>query len=260
MDLDHFLLLALSTAPKTLNENQGVLAVGLFVLTILLGWVSGIFKALRRKPDIKMCTLPGPTFACVFGTGRKHNGYDTHCTSIALYLRVSNVGTSPTTITDVKVGYRQNIRPQNTIDFLRYRARWLYIDDQSIALSDFQVSIGENIKFYPFLVQKSAVFGESANTYLEPGRATNGIVYFEQPESWGGYFPRSRNFRTKVKIVISDSLGNRYRHVTSIDRVTLADARQYNPQFGITLAQLHGWGDPIDLPLDEHGNLKPPKH
>ena len=122
------------------------------------------------------------------------------------------------------------------------------------------MSIGENIKLYPFLFQKSVVSSESAKTYLEPGRSTNGVVYFEQPESWGGYFPRSRNFRTKVKIVISDSLGKRYRHVTKIDRVTLAKARQYNPQFGTTLAQIHGWEDPIELPLDKHGNLKLPKH
>ena len=260
MDLNHLLWQPLSTAPRTLNDNQGVLAVGLFVLTILLGWISGIFKALRRKPDLKMRTLPGPTFACVFGTGKKHNGYDTHSTGIALYLRISNVGMSSTTITDVKVGYRQNISPRNIIDFLRYRSKWLYIEEQSIAISGFQVSIGENIKFYPFLIQKSVVSGESASTYLEPGRSTNGVVYFEQPESWGGYFPRSRNFSTKIKIVISDCFGKRYRHVTKIERVTLANARQYNPHFGTTSAILHGWESLIELPLDKHGNLMPPKH
>lgn len=157
------------------------------------------------------------------------------------------------------IGYRQNISPRNIVDFLRQRTNWFYIDEQSIAVSDFQASIGENIKFFPFLFQKSAVSGESATTYLEPGRSTNGVTYFEQPECWGGYFPRSRNFRTKVKIVVLDSFGKRYRHVTTIDRVTLANARKYNPQFGTTLAQPHGWKDLLEMPLDKHGNLKPPK-
>ena len=259
MDLNHLLWQPISTVPKILNDNPGVLAVGLFVLTILLGWVSGIFKALRRKPDLKMWTLPGPTFACVFGAGGTHNGHDTHSTGIALYLRISNVGVSSTTITGVKVGYRQNMFPRNIIDFLRYRTKWFYIDEQSVSMSDFQASIGENIKLYPFLFQKSAVSGESADTFLEPGSSTSGVVYFEQSESWGGYFPRSRNFRTKVKIVILDSLGKRYRHVTKIDRVTLADARKYNPDFGTTLAQLHGWAGPTELPLDSDGNLIPPE-
>ena len=260
MSSDHFLLRLLSTAPKILNDNQGVLTLSLFVLTLLFGWISGIFKTLRRKPDLKISTLLGPTFACVFGTGKKYNGYDTHCTSIALYLKISNVSMSPTTITHIKVEYRQNLFPKNIVNLLLKRVKWFYIDQQSIAISDFQASIGENIKLYPFLFQKSAVSGESASTYLEPGRSTNGVAYFEQPECWGGYFPRSRNFRTKVKIVIVDSFGRRYRHVTTIDRVTLANAREYNPQFGMTQAQLHGWKDLIELPLDKHGNLKPPKH
>ena len=260
MELNQILWQQLSITAKILNENQGVLAVGLFVLTILLGWISGIFKSFRRKPELKMRTLPGPTFACVFGTGRKHNGCDTHSTGIALYLKISNVGMSPTTIAEIKVGYHKYAFPQNIVDFLRPWAKWFFIDQQIVSISDFQASIGENIKLYPFLIQISALSGESANTYLEPGRLTNGVIYFEQTESWGGYFPRSRKFRTKVKIVITDSLGKRYRHITKIDRVTLAEARQYNPQFGTTQAQLHGWGNPIELPLDKHGNLKLAKH
>ena len=258
MDLDQIFLQPLSTVPKLLNENQGILAVVLFILSILLGWISGLFKILWRKPDLKIYVLPGPTFACVIGTGREHNGYDTHSTGIALYLKISNVGRSPTTIAQIKVGYRRF--PRNILEFLRLRAKWFFINEQIVAMSDFQVSIGENIKIYPFLNQISNISGESATTFLESGQSTNGVVYFEQSESWGCYFPRSRNFRTKVKIVISDSFGRRYRHVTKIDKVTLAEARQYNPQFGTTLAQLHGWEGPLELPLDNHGNLKSPKH
>ena len=115
MDLNQILLQPLSAVPKLLNENQGVLTVVLFVLTILIGWISGIFKAILRKPNLKIRVLPGPTFACVFGTGGNHNGYDTHSTGIALYLNISNVGLSPTEITQIKVGYRR--LPRNILEF-----------------------------------------------------------------------------------------------------------------------------------------------
>ena len=233
--------------------------VGLFMLTILLGWISGVFKALRRKPELKISTLPGPTFVCVFGTGNKRDGYDTHSTGIALYLRISNVEMSSTSITDVKVGYRLNMSVRNLRDFVRYRVRWFFLNEQSVSLSDFQVAIGENIKVYPFLIQKPFPYGEPSTTFLEPGRSTNGVVYFEQPESWGGYFPVSRHFKNKVKIVISDSFGKCYRCITNVDRLALKDARRYNPKFGTTFAELHGRTAPIELAVDKHGNVMPPK-
>ena len=94
-----------------LNENQGVLTLSIFIITILLGWISGVFKELRSKPELKIETLLGPTFVCVFGTGNKHGIYDTHQTGIALYLRVSYVGVSATNINSVRVGYHWAISP-----------------------------------------------------------------------------------------------------------------------------------------------------
>ena len=70
------------------NANQGVLAIALFAATIFLGWVSGIFSALRRKPKLRIRTKEGPTFIYTFGTGQKFQGYDTHRTGIALYLEL----------------------------------------------------------------------------------------------------------------------------------------------------------------------------
>ncbi len=241
-----------------LNENQGVLTAAIFLLTILLGWFSGIFKALRRKPELKIETLAGPTFVCVFGTGRRHENYDLHRTGIALYLRISNAGVVSTDITEIKVGYHWNISICSLLNCIRYRLGWFYLGEQTVCLADFQTPIGENVKIYPFLTQKSFISGDTPETYLEPGRSINGVVYFEQTESWGGCFPVSRNLKTKMKIVISDAFGRRYQHITKIDRVSLKDARKYNPKFGTTLSELHGSSEPIELPMDKHGNLLPP--
>lgn len=249
---------SVSKTIATLNENQGVLAVAVFILTILLGWFSGIFRALRRKPELKIETLLGPTFVCVFGTGRKYKSYDVHRTGIALYLRISNVGALSTSVIGVKVGYHWNISMRSLLNWICYRLGWFYLEEQTVSMADFQSSIGENIKIYPFLTQKGFISGTTPETYLEPGRSINGVVYFEQKESWGGCFPVSRNLKTKIKIVISDPFGRRYQHVTKIDRVSLKDARRYNPKFGTSLSELQESSEPVELPMDKHGNLLPP--
>ena len=241
-----------------LNENQGVLALTIFIFTILLGGIGVVFKVLRSKPELKIETLLGPTFVCVFGTGNKHGIFDTHQTGIALYLRVSNVGVTATNINSVRLGYHWAISPFSFLNWIRYRVGWYYLPGPAISLADFQVSIGKNLKTYPFLIQKGFVKGDSAELFLEPGRSTNGVVYFEQSESWGGCFPVSHNFQTKIKIVILDTFGKKYRLKTKVGRVKLSDARAYNRKFGNTFSELHGKTEPIELVTDSHGNLLPP--
>ena len=217
-----------------------------------------MFKSLRSRPELRIEVIPGPTFVCVFGKGGKHKGYDTHSTGIALYLRVSNVGALPTSITSIKVGYHWKISPCRLKYWIRYRVGWFYLEAPTVSLADFQALIGENLKIYPFLLQRSAISGESSETYLEPGRSTNGVVYFEQSESWGGCFPASRRYRTKIRIVVSDTFGRQYGLTSKVDRVGLEAARRYNPKFGTTLSELHGETAPTEPMLDRNGNLIPP--
>jgi hypothetical protein len=73
--------------------------------------------------------------------------------------------------------------------WLTNTVEWFWIKEQSVSLSDFQVIIGEHTKFYPFLNQESRVSVSETRTFLEVGRSANGVVYFEQEDSWGGCFP-----------------------------------------------------------------------
>ena len=237
-----------------LNNNQGVVSVLIFVLTITLALLSGLFRAIRHLPHLKIQTLQGPTFVCVFGTGGQYEGYKTHGIGIALYLSVSNVGLSPTAITGIKVGYHWNT-DTSLWSWTRYRLGWFYLEDQTVALADFTASIGDNTKVYPFMTQTGFASGSSAETYLEPGNFANGVVYFEQRESWGRCYPISRCGKTKVRIVISDTFKRKYKFTTEIDRVSLAEARKFNPKFGMTRRELDELEEPLELPIDEHGNL-----
>ena len=191
---------------------------------------------------------------CVFGTGSKYKNYDAHHTGIALYLQVSNKGVVATSIKDVRVGYHWAISPFDFLNWIRYRIGWFYLLKNLSFSRRFPSIYWREQKGLSISTSKKLFLGESVETFLEPGRTTNGVVYFEQTKCFfGGCFPLSKKFKTKIKIVVSDAFGNNYSLKTKVDRVKLSDARVYNPKFGTTLSELHGSSEPIELETDSHG-------
>jgi hypothetical protein len=239
-----------------LNSNQGVVAVGLFVVTVFLGWIYGIFSALRRRPKFEIDLIPGPTFVCTFGAPTQL-GFDlVHRTGIALYLHIANTGSASSSIKSVKVGYHWALLPFSK-DWLRYRLGWFWLKYQTVCLEDFQAKLGENTKFYPFLTQTSSISGFSAESYLQIGQSVNGVVYFEQSDSWGGCFPVSINKQVTIKIGVQDVFGKWHYRKSAIPKVSLEEARRFNPSFGSTLATLREGDEPFELATDDHGNILP---
>lgn len=229
-----------------LNANQGVVSVVIFSATLLLGWVSGIFSALRRRPKFRLSLIDGPTFVCTFHTGKKYGDFDIHRTGVALYLKIANSGSAASSIDEISVGYHWQVN-SFTRSWFKYGLGWFWLHDQTAAIHDFQASIGENIKFYPFLTQTSINSPVHASTYLEPGQSENGVVYFEQSDSWGGCFPKVSAKGTRIKVCVKDVFGGKHVSCFTVPNVSLEKAREYNPSFGKTLAELRN--EP--LPQDE---------
>jgi len=252
-----------SLHPQTLvdwlNNNQGVVGVALFLATLLFGWASGIFQALRRRPKFRFRLIDGPTFVCTFGVNKQHGQYQVHRTGMALYLDIANIGSASSSIREIRVGYHWALKPFGK-SWWKYSLGWFQLSDQVVCLSDFQVLIGENVKLYPFLIQKSGISGASADTYLEVGKSTNGVVYFEQTDSWGACFPVSIGGKVRVKIAIEDAFGRWHRKKVWLPKVSLLEAQKFNPSFGLTHASLHGEECPFELPVDAHGNILPPEN
>jgi hypothetical protein len=234
------------TMAKWLNENQGVAGVGIFLITLLLGWGSGIFSALRRRPKFRITFIAGPTFCCTFPTGGECDGTPIHRTGIALYLAIANIGSAASSLESISVAYHWHLRPLSVL-WLRYRIGWFWLHSQTAIVHDFQARIGENVKIYPFLTQRSILSGADPSTFLEPGRATNGVVYFEQSDSWGGCFPSPTDGQVKIKVGIRDVFGRMHKAKFRIPAVSMEDARRYNPSFGKTFAELRN----ETLPHDE---------
>ncbi len=211
----------------------------------MFGWASGIFSALRRRPKFKLSLFDGPTFCCTYPIGKKCGELESHRTGIALYLAVANVGSAASSIESVSVGYHWPLYPFSA-QWIRYSIGWFWLENQSAALTDFQANIGENIKIYPFLTQQSFLSNAERNTYLEVGCSTNGVVYFEQSDSWGGCLPAVQNGHARMKVRVCDVFGNKHTGKFSVRAVSLDEARKYNPSFGKTLAELHGEPLPFD--------------
>ena len=224
-----------------INNNAGVVSVLIFILSILIGWFTGIFKALiktfRNKPQFKIEALPGPTICSTFLTGHKFNNHEVHQTGISVYLKIRNTGNVPSSINKIKAGFHWHLRGFNLLWF-KYTIGWYWLD-ATVSLTDFMVDIGENVKVYPFLLQKSYLSNDSADTYLRVGKSAIGVIYFEQQESWGGCFPTPRRGFTKIKIKLYDSFGGKHTKVLKIPVVDIGKAKQYCSAFGETFRQLH---------------------
>jgi hypothetical protein len=237
---DHY-----DAATDWLNVNQGLVAVGIFLITLFLGWFSGIFSALRRRPKFKLSVIDGPTFSCTFPTGKTRDDHQVHRTGIALYLAISNIGSAASSVENISVAYHWHVYPFSILG-LRYRLGWFWLHHQTPAIHDFQAKIGENIKIFPFLTQRSFLSSEHVNTFLEPGRSVNGVVYFEQPDSWGGCFPSPTRRGIRMKIAVRDVFGKAHSAKFWVKPVTLEMAREYNPSFGKTYAELRNEMLPFD--------------
>ena len=109
---------------------------------------------------------------------------------------------------------------------------------QIVALRDFQVNIGEDVKVYPFLTQRSILMPNSSSNYLREREKVNGVVYFEQPESWGGFLPRRKNGQVRVKVKIIDTFGRNHSTIDNVPFIPLEEARKYNPSIGLTRESL----------------------
>jgi hypothetical protein len=222
---------------KWCNDNSGFVSVLLFLLTLLLAWISGLFRLLRNKPRFVLSILPGPNFACTYTTGAKYGEYDVTRTFFALYLNVANTGSAPGSIEHVTLGYKWSINRLNRL-FLKYVIGWCWLHTM-ISLSDFRhVLKSGGAKFYPFLIQQSTVLPSGEDLYLPVGKSRHGVIYFEQRDSWGGCQPLVIKGQTLVKLRVVDAFGRKHTRRFRLLNVTLTEARKYNADIGKTYDEI----------------------
>jgi len=225
------------------NNNSGFVGALIFVFTLFFGWISGIFRSLRRRPVFKLRMIPGPTLCSVIATGKKYGDYDIHRTAISIYLGISNIGSAASSIENIEIGFHWHLAPFSWL-WLKNKVSWFWVKQQTIIMEDFQYDLGEHIHVYPFLIQGNSLTGKSNDAYLEIGKGINGVIYFEQDDSWGGCFPSpTKDEKVSIKVAVEDIFGNKHKEVFKIPLVSIEDAREYNPSFGRTQTIIHQTDD-----------------
>lgn len=222
---------------KWCDDHSGFISVVLFVLTLFIGWIVGFFKYIRQKPKFKIHLLAGPSFVCVIPDHSKLGEYSTHRIVISLYLSVTNVGSSAGAITEILAAYEFPPTGKKSI-FKMFKSNW-YSLKQTAALEDFCYNMGDHLKVYPFLSQRSLVLDTNGSTYCRVGETLTGIVYYENPNlAWGSHKPVLSKGIARVKLNIQDSLGGKHNAVVSVPELSIEEARKFSKAIGKTYSNL----------------------
>jgi len=216
---------------KWSNENSGFLGLLIFLTTLSLGWITGLFAYFRKRPKFKLRIIEHSTFGCVIDLNRTYQGYPVHKTAFAIYLEVTNIGNAPSSVGAIELGYLlSDFRPK-----WRTSRVWL---NESISKSDFRIEFNDSefVRVLPFLKQHNEYYKNTVDTYLEIGKIANGIVYFEDFEAWGNRMPRyNKDLKsTDLIIKVKDAFGGVHKKKFKIKLVEPSDTWKFSPYFAQT--------------------------
>lgn len=153
-----------------------------------------------------------------------------------LYLSLTNVGFSPASIGSIKLGYKRDCNWH----FFKSRMLWI---KETLSKSTFRAPLADDNKkekFYPFLKHPNEEQNlHPVDTYLNVGQSSNGIVYFEQFESWGNYLPKIVDNKVKVVLIVEDSYGRKYKKKEVVKILPLQEViDKYNASFAQTHSKI----------------------
>jgi hypothetical protein len=212
------------------DTHSGFLSLVLFLITLLIGWLGGFFKYIGQKPKFTPSLIQGPSFVTIVPSDTKFEGRSTHRVVISLYLSIANTGSAAGSIFSISAAYK--FPPTSLKEF--FKSRWNFIKE-TVALSDFSRQIGDHVKVYPFIRQKSFFFDSKGSTYFRVGEIHNGITYFENENlAYGSHRPIVKNGLIKIKLKIIDSFGRQHIKVIPVPEVSVEAARLYSKHIGNT--------------------------
>lgn len=224
----------MTDAIKWCNDNSGFLSLILFGLGLLLGWISGLFKSLIRKPRLTARFIEKMSFYSFFYTGKEHRppghseSFALHKTGFVVYISIANIGSATTSIDKIHLGYTRN-SPRSW--FRRRQWEWLAQWHSGvpfmIPLNDDQVMV------IPSLRTRVSLEAPGSGDRIDVGGSLIGAAYFEQPEAWGNLNPmQGKSEEIHVKIRIHDIYRRTYTFKTTLSQVPIEKAREYNEHFG----------------------------
>jgi hypothetical protein len=215
---------------KWTNDNSGFLGLLIFIFSLLLGWITGLFNYFIKKPKFKIRIIEGATFGSIIELNKTFQDLPVNKTAIAVYLEITNIGNAPSSIGLIELGYLLS-------DF---RPKWLTSRNwipETFSKADFSLKFNDSniVKGFPNLKQAN-MSSENTDTYLEIGKSANGMVYFEQNESYGNFMPRLNNDSETTDLIIKvrDAFDRIHKKRFTLKIVDPTISLQFNPYFGQT--------------------------
>lgn len=206
--------------------NSGFLSVAIITISIIVGWLSGTFKAIRRKPKLSV-NLNKPSFYSIRCFEEYYQGISLFRPFFLLYLDIKNIGYSPTTITGNRLCFKVRVG--------KIRFKKICIKDVPV-LGDVGHTIGENLRVFPFLIQKNTLMNnDSELSYLKEGGQANGMLYFESPKCWGDFVPYNKDGKTKIYLKVIHTMGKPVSKKFLVEEWLLSYAEKFNKNLGWTL-------------------------
>ena len=219
---------------KWCDDHSGSLSVVIFFATLLIGWAGGFFQYVRHRPKFTVKTIEGPTFVTVVPHDTQAEGRSTHRVVISLYLSIVNIGSAASSIDKILASYQV---PPTSFKAI-FKSRWFVIK-QTAALQEFSRNIGEHLKIYPFLTQRSLVLGTTGDPYYRVGETCTGIVYYETLDlAWGSHRPILRDGSASIRLELHDSYGKCHRFLLTVPEISIEEARVYSAHIGKTYLNL----------------------
>jgi hypothetical protein len=228
-----------------INNNSGVIEILLFILSLFIAWFAGFFKYLKRNPKFKIKLLDGPTQCSEVETGEKKDGFEIKRACFSFYLKIANIGFSSSSIKSIKIKYKSDTFlfenfwlwkksnfDENKISNIKFLYKWTSKISLTSSLSNFEYKLNDDkTKQYAHLIQHNEII-ENPDKFLERGKSTGGIIYFESERYFGGYQPKVIGGFCDVKIYIKDVFSNRHVFKVKVPYKTIEEARKYNSEFG----------------------------
>lgn len=218
---------------KWTNENSGFLSLVLFLITVIYGWLSGIFQSLSKKPKLKIRFLEKVSFFSFYYTGEKwfneelNEEFELHKTGFSVYMSIANIGNKPTSIDKISLGYEKNSTKRK---WFKKDIVWLH---QWHSIDDFIMKFEDDFLVVKNLRIRNKLYSDSSNDNLGIGESVVGVAYFEQKTAWGNLNPiQNKNGEIDIIIKIADIYGKSYKFKTKLKILPIEEAREYNKHFG----------------------------
>ena len=217
-----------------LNNNVGFLNLILFFTSLFLGWISGLFRSILKRPKFEIRVIPKMTFGSVFYTGQQYTPpgfgtYQLHKTAFVLYLEITNIGSANSKLGKIKIGFHKDDGKRTW-----FKKRLWLVETNVLANFGIPTAEGEIIGI-PHLRQSNPQIDQKYDGFLEVGNSIIGAAYFEFNSAWGNFYPRlNEKGETEIKIKVKDAFKNKYTKKVNVPIIHIEDALKYNPRFALT--------------------------